>query len=70
MRSPAVRGKQYPAANSLQFGTLPIGLAHGVKLNREIKEGEIVRWDDVSSDETLDAVKTRRAMEQAFQNQD
>lgn len=61
-----VWGKAQPAQKSLQFGALPIGLAHGVKLSRDIKEGETVRWDDVSADETLDAVKTRRAMEQAF----
>ncbi len=59
-------GKAQPAAKSLQFGALPIGLAHGVKLTRAIKAGETVRWDDVSPDETMDAVKTRRAMEQAF----
>ncbi len=61
-----VWGKAQPAAKSLQFGALPIGLAHGVKLTRAIKAGETVRWDDVSLDETMDAVKTRRAMEQAF----
>jgi len=61
-----VWGKAQPAAKSLQFGALPIGLAHGVKLTRAIKAGETVRWDDVSADETMDAVKTRRAMEQAF----
>ncbi len=62
----AVWGKAQPAAKSLQFGALPIGLAHGVKLSRDIKAGETLRWDDVSVDETMDAVKTRRAMEQAF----
>jgi predicted homoserine dehydrogenase-like protein len=61
-----VWGKAQPAAKSLQFGALPIGLAHGVKLSRDIKEGETVRWDDVSADETMDAVQTRRAMEKAF----
>ena len=61
-----VWGKAQPAAKSLQFGALPIGLAHGVKLTRAIKAGETVRWDDVSADETMDAVKTRRAMEQVF----
>jgi predicted homoserine dehydrogenase-like protein len=61
-----VWGKAQPAAKSLQFGALPIGLAHGVKLSRDIKEGETVRWDDVTADETMDAVKTRQAMEKAF----
>lgn len=61
-----VWGKAQPAKKSLQFGALPIGLAHGVKLARDIKAGEIVRWDDVSGNETSDAVKTRRDMEKAF----
>ncbi|MDH3579419.1 MAG: SAF domain-containing protein [Hyphomicrobiales bacterium] len=61
-----VWGKAQPAAKSLQFGALPIGLAHGVTLTRPIKQGETVRWQDVLADEEADAVKTRRAMEQAF----
>lgn len=61
-----VWGKAQPAPKSLQFGALPIGLAHGVTLTRPIKEGETVRWQDVLADEEADAVKTRRAMEQAF----
>jgi predicted homoserine dehydrogenase-like protein len=61
-----VWGKAQPAQKSLQFGALPIGLAHGVTLTRPIKEGEVVRWQDVLADEDADAVKTRRAMEQAF----
>ena len=61
-----VWGKVQPAAKSLRLGALPIGLAHQVRLTRGVKEGEIVRWDDVLVDETMEAVKTRRAMEQAF----
>lgn len=61
-----VWGKAQPAAKSLQFGALPIGLAHGVTLTRPIGQGEVVRWQDVLADEDADAVKTRRAMEQAF----
>lgn len=61
-----VWGKAQPAAKSLQFSALPIGLAHGVKLKRDIAEGETVRWDDIEADDTAEAVKTRRAMEQAF----
>ena len=61
-----VWGKAQPAAKSLLSGALPIGLAHRVRLTRDIKAGETVRWDDVLADETMDAVKTRRAMERAF----
>lgn len=63
-----VWGKAQPAQKSLQFGALPIGLAHGVALNRDIKAGEIVRWDDVTGSDESNAVKTRRAMEKAFSN--
>ncbi len=61
-----VWGKAQPAAKSLQFGALPIGLAHGVTVTRPIKQGETVRWQDILADETAEAVQTRRAMEQAF----
>jgi len=61
-----VWGKAQPAAKSLRLGALPIGLAHRVRLTRGVKQGETVRWNDVLVDETMEAVKTRRAMEQAF----
>ncbi|RME99481.1 MAG: flagellar biosynthesis protein FlgA, partial [Alphaproteobacteria bacterium] len=51
---------------SLQFGALPIGLAHGVTLTRPIKEGEIVRWQDILADEDSEPVRTRREMERTF----
>jgi predicted homoserine dehydrogenase-like protein len=55
-----------PAALSLAQGYLPIGLAHGVKLNREVAEGEPLRWSDVAFDATDPAVRVRREMERAF----
>ncbi len=61
-----VWGKLMPAEASLRQGALPMGLAGGVKLLRDIKQGEMLRWADVEIDEGDDAVKTRRAMEQAF----
>jgi predicted homoserine dehydrogenase-like protein len=61
-----VWGKQMPAALSLAQGYLPIGLAHGVKLNREVAEGEPLRWSDVAFDATDPAVRVRREMERAF----
>ncbi|MEM7189223.1 MAG: SAF domain-containing protein, partial [Pseudomonadota bacterium] len=61
-----VYGKIAPAAQSLAAGALPLGLAHGVTLKNPVKQGEQVRWADVDIDETLDAVQTRRAMEQRF----
>jgi predicted homoserine dehydrogenase-like protein len=60
-----VWGKLVPAERSLAEGALPIGLAHKVRLLRDIAAGEIVRWADAAVPET-DAVRARRAMEQLF----
>ncbi|WP_029352810.1 Gfo/Idh/MocA family oxidoreductase [Bosea sp. 117] len=60
-----VWGKLLPAATSLARGGLPIGLAHNVRLNRDIAEGEIVGWADVSVPDN-DTVRLRREMEAMF----
>ncbi|MFC7476904.1 NAD(P)H-dependent oxidoreductase [Dankookia sp. GCM10030260] len=60
-----VWGKCIPAERSLAVGALPIGLAHGVPLKRAVKAGGIVTYADVALDETSEAVRIRRAMEQA-----
>jgi predicted homoserine dehydrogenase-like protein len=61
-----VWGKQTPADASLDQGYLPLGVAHNVKLKRDIEEGQRLKWSDVEIDETDLAVKTRREMEAAF----
>ena len=61
-----VWGKQWPAERSLEMGFLPLGLAHNVKLKREISPGEPLRWADVEYDRNDLAVKIRREMEAAF----
>src|SRR6188768_242015 len=61
-----VWGKQVPAARSLEKGFLPLGLAHGVKLTRDIAEGERLKWTDVAVDPNDNAVRVRREMEAAF----
>src|SRR6266545_4600509 len=61
-----VWGKQVPAARSLAEGLLPLGLAHDVRLKRDIAEGQCLRWSDVDYDENSLAVKVRREMEAAF----
>ncbi len=60
-----VWGKTLPAATSLARGGLPIGLAHGVSLTRDIAAGEIVGWSDVRIADS-DIVRLRREMEAAF----
>jgi predicted homoserine dehydrogenase-like protein len=61
-----VWGKQTPAAQSLDKGYLPLGLAQNVKLERDIAAGEQLKWSDVAYDPNDFAVKTRREMEAAF----
>ena len=57
-----VWGKLWPAAKSLAHQALPIGLAHGVKLTRDVKAGEAVRWPDVVIGDNQ-AVSLRREAE-------
>lgn len=61
-----VYGKLMPARDSLAAGGLPLGLAHGVKLLRDVPAGQPVRWADVAYDEQHAAVKFRREMERLF----
>jgi predicted homoserine dehydrogenase-like protein len=61
-----VYGKLMPAADSLRQGALPIGLAHGVRLRASLPAGQFVRWEDVSIDESSEAVQCRREMETLF----
>jgi predicted homoserine dehydrogenase-like protein len=61
-----VWGKQTPAERSLEEGLLPLGLAHKVTLNRDVPEGQGLKWSDVDIDASDPAVRTRREMEAAF----
>jgi predicted homoserine dehydrogenase-like protein len=61
-----VWGKQTPAERSLDEGFLPLGLAHDVKLKRDIAAGERLKWSDVEYDADDFAVRVRREMEAAF----
>ena len=61
-----VWGRQTPAEISLERGLLPLGLAHNVKLRRDIPEGGAIAWSDVAYDAGDSAVRARREMEAAF----
>jgi predicted homoserine dehydrogenase-like protein len=61
-----VSGGLRRAAQSVAGRYLPLGLAHKVKLNRPVKNGEAVTYDDVEMDGTSAAVRLRREMESAF----
>jgi predicted homoserine dehydrogenase-like protein len=58
-----VYGKLLPAAQSLREGALPLGLAHKVRLVRDVAAGQSVLWGDVEIDERQPAVGFRRDME-------
>jgi predicted homoserine dehydrogenase-like protein len=58
-----VYAKLIPAARSVELGGLPIGLAHHVKLTRDVAKGEILRASDVALDDSEAAVRVRRDME-------
>jgi predicted homoserine dehydrogenase-like protein len=64
-----VWGKQTPAEVSLRQQLLPLGLAHNVRLKRDIAEGRALTWADIASDANDSAVKARREMEAAFGRQ-
>ena len=59
-----VYAKLIPAARSVERGALPIGLAHHVKLTRDVAAGEILTSADVALDATQEPVHIRREMEQ------
>jgi predicted homoserine dehydrogenase-like protein len=58
-----VYAKLIPAAKSLERGALPIGLAHHVKLTRDVAAGEIMAAADVTLDDNQEVVRIRREME-------
>ncbi len=61
-----VHGKLLPAKKSIAIGGLPLGLAHELKLVRNVPAGQSLTWSDVQVDESLVAFKLRKEMEQMF----
>ena len=59
----AVVGRLMPAADSLSQGCLPLGLAHGWKLVRDVSAGQPVKWTDAAVDANSTARCVRREME-------
>ncbi|MCC2595558.1 SAF domain-containing protein [Pusillimonas sp. MFBS29] len=58
-----VWGKLLPAHKSVDFGGLPLGLAHGIKVVRPVAKGQSLSWADVDIDTTTSAYRIRREME-------
>ena len=63
-----LRREKRPPIWSLRegLGSLPLGLAHNVKLLKPIKAGQSLTYADVAMDESLTAVQLRREMERLF----
>ncbi|MDA9657474.1 flagellar biosynthesis protein FlgA [Alphaproteobacteria bacterium] len=61
-----VWGKLVPSKLSLSMEALPIGLAHGIRLKNEIKENEIITWNDVDYLPSDPVILYRRKMENDF----
>ena len=64
-----VYGRLMPAAASLEHEALPIGLAHGIVLQRPVAAGQIVSWADVAIDSSHQAIQVRREMEALFRRE-
>lgn len=64
-----VYGRLMPAENSLAIEGLPIGLAHGLVLKRDVKKDQGLSWHDVEFNEKAQAVAVRRQMEDMFRKE-
>lgn len=64
-----VYGRLMPAQDSLAMDGLPIGLAHGLILKRQIRKDEKISWQDVEYSETNQAVAVGREMEAIFRRE-
>ncbi len=62
----SVYSKLAPAEDSIKLDALPIGLANNLKLKRDIKKDEIIKWSDVDYDKNDPVVKLRHEMKKSF----
>ena len=61
-----VFGKLMPSSLSLANSHLPLGLAHHLKLKKNITKDQPLTWQDVEIDSSLNAYQLRREMETLF----
>ena len=61
-----VWGKLAPSSVSIEQGFLPIGLAHHLKLTRDVPLGACIRWKDVAYDLHSDVYRFRQSMVNEF----
>lgn len=58
-----VWGKLLPVERSLALGAVPLGLAHDVRLKRDVAADAVITWDDVEMDTSTRAYALRRRLE-------
>jgi predicted homoserine dehydrogenase-like protein len=64
-----VYGKLMRARVSLAIEGLPIGLAHGLVLKRDVGRGEGLSWQHVEWSEKAQVVAVRREMEAVYRTE-
>lgn len=64
-----VYGKLMPSRASLAIEGLPIGLAHGFVLKKDVKKDQLLSWQDVQFAESSQAVTVRREMEAIYRRE-
>ena len=64
-----VWGRLMTARDSLALGGVPIGLADGMILRRDVAAGAPVCWRDVTPPDASEALEARQAMERAFREE-
>lgn len=62
----ATWAKAVPATLSTRINALPIGLAHKVKLKRDVPQDQIVTFDDVDMVDDLDVVEVRQEQQRTM----
>lgn len=64
-----VYGRFIPAELLLAIEGLPIGLAHGLVLQRDVQKDQGLSWADVEYNENTQAVAVRREMEAIYRKE-
>ena len=64
-----VYGRLTTAEKSMSVSGLPIGLAHGIVLKRDVSKDQGLSWDDVEYSERSQAVAVRKEMEALFKKE-
>lgn len=64
-----VYGKLMRSRDSLAIEGLPIGLAHGFVLKKDVKKDQMLSWQDIDYAEDSQAVIVRREMEASFRKE-